>query len=164
MEKIKFEIKLAYNDTEDIKMLFAEYTDMLLEVEPNFQQYLNLQNYDDEIEDLCGKYGLPDGRLYIAYDGDAAAACIAIKKLSETSCEMKRLYVRPQYRGNGLAKTLVNLILNDAKRIGYKSMLLDTLPGLKSAITLYESLGFYKIPCYNNSPIATTIFMKLDLE
>jgi len=70
----------------------------------------------------------------------------------------------PEYRGKQIGKVLVEIIINDAKEIGYKSMLLDTIPALKTAIALYESMGFYKIPPYNNSPVDKTVFMKLDLH
>ena len=160
---MSFEIRLAIDDVDNIKELFTEYTKMLIDMESDFQNYLNIQNYDSEIENLRGKYGLPDGRLYIAYSDNHAVGCIALRKINNTECEMKRLYVKPQFRGNGLAKSLVELIINDAREIGYRYMLLDTLPGLKTAIKMYENLGFYRIPSYNDSPVENTVFMKLDL-
>ena len=78
-------------------------------------------------------------------------------------CELKRLYVRPQFRGRKMGEKLLEVILKDAREIGYKAMLLDTLPFLKSAIKMYQKRGFYEIPCYNDSPMDTTIYMKLDL-
>ena len=76
---------------------------------------------------------------------------------------MKRLYVRPQFRGKKMGEKLLEVILQDAREIGYKAMLLDTLPFLKTAIKMYQRRGFYEIPCYNDSPIDTTIYMKIDL-
>lgn len=160
---MSLEIKLGYKDINNIKTLFDEYTRLLVDADSNFQDYLNLQHYDGEIENLNTKYGLPHGRLYIAYHNKQAAGCIALRRINESDCEMKRLYVKPEYRGSGIAKKLVNLIINDAKSIGYQCMLLDTLPNLKGAIKLYEDVGFYRIPPYNNSPIDDTVFMKLDL-
>jgi ribosomal protein S18 acetylase RimI-like enzyme len=78
-------------------------------------------------------------------------------------CEMKRLYVKPEFRGNGIAKILAERIISDAKSIGYSSMLLDTLPFLQTAISMYRKMGFYEIECYNDSPLDDTIYMKLDL-
>ncbi|MCL2199332.1 MAG: GNAT family N-acetyltransferase [Defluviitaleaceae bacterium] len=156
-------IKLAYGDMENIKILFTEYTQLLVDTNSNFENYLSLQNYDDEIENIDVKYGLPNGRLYGAYLNEHLVGCIALRKLSEAECEMKRLYVRPKFRGYGTAKKLVDIIIADAKNIGYGQMLLDTLPELKSAIKLYERFGFYKILPYNDSPIEDTVFMKLDL-
>jgi ribosomal protein S18 acetylase RimI-like enzyme len=160
---MSLEIKLAYDDTDNIKILFSEYINLLLEVEKDFHIYLDLQNYDSEIDNLKEKYGLPDGRLYIAYYDNQAAGCIALRKMNETECEMKRLYIKPQFRRNKIGMALVELIINDAKKIGYKYMLLDTLPSLEAAVKLYENFGFYRIPPYNDSPIDNTIFMKLDL-
>jgi ribosomal protein S18 acetylase RimI-like enzyme len=160
---MSLEIKLAYDDTVNIKELFSEYINLLLEVEKDFHIYLDLQNYNDEIENLGKKYGLPDGRLYIAYFDGQAAGCIALRQMSKTECEMKRLYIKPQFRKMKIGRTLVELIINDAKKIGYQYMFLDTLPSLEAALKLYEKFGFYRIPPYNDSPIDNTIFMKLDL-
>ncbi|MCL1982121.1 MAG: GNAT family N-acetyltransferase [Clostridiales bacterium] len=157
------EIKLAYGDTENIEELFAEYTAALSGMEDNFKQYLQIQDYDSELDNLNEKYGLPQGRLYIVYAEGQAAGCIALRRLSDTECEMKRLYVRPQFRGRGTGKALVDIIVRDAREIGYAHMLLDTLPALAWALKLYENAGFYRIPPYNESPVEKTIFMRLDL-
>lgn len=132
-------------------------------MESGFKHYLELQHYGGEIANPSVKYGLPGGRLYIAYADELAAGCIALRRLSETACEMKRLYVRPEFRDQGLARRLTGLIISEAKKIGYRYMLLDTLPGLESAIKLYESMGFYRIPPYNDSPVDKTVFMRLDM-
>lgn len=161
---MSLEIKTGYEETDSIKELFNEYTELLIDLESDFKNYLHIQNYSDEIENLQEKYGMPNGRLYIAYWNNQLAGCIGLKQINDTQCEMKRLYVRSQFRGNGIAKTLVELIVNDAKKIGYLCMLLDTFPALEDAIKLYEKIGFYKIPPYNNSPVNNTVFMKLDLN
>lgn len=160
---MSLEIRPAYDDLENIKILFNEYTQYLFTIESNFQNYLDLQNYDDEITNLHEKYRLPSGRLYIAYYAGQAAGCIALRQINQTDCEMKRLYVRPQFRGKGIAKTLSEIIIRDARSIGYQSMLLDTLPTLVVAISLYEKMGFYRTLPYNASPVTNTVFMKLDL-
>ncbi len=160
---MKVNIFLAYNHKEEIKSLFMEYSNMLLENEPSFQEYLGIQNFDDEIENLEKKYGLPDGRLYIAYIDESPVGCIALRKIDKENCEMKRLYVRPEFRGNKIGNLLVDRIIYDGKALGYKYMLLDTLPFLDKAIEIYRKLGFYEIPAYNDSPIPSTVFMKLDL-
>ena len=157
-------ISLAYNDIKNIKELFSEYVKLLCYLENDFQDYLDLQDYNNELDNLNEKYGLPNGRLYIAYIDNQAAGCIALRQLSDSECEMKRLYVKPEYRGKQIGKSLVEIIINDAKEIGYKSMFLDTIPALKTAIDLYENMGFYQIPPYNNSPVEKTVFMKLDLN
>jgi len=160
---MSFEIRLAYDDEENIRQLFAEYTEFLLDLDGDFREILQGQNYGGELEHLAEKYGPPSGRLYIAYFEKQAAGCIALRRISDTECEMKRLYVRPQFRGNRLGEALVAKIIDDAKEIGYHSMLLDTLPSLKRAIQLYESIGFYRISAYNNNHVEHTVFMKLDL-
>ena len=158
------EIKLAYDDTDNIKELFAEYIKLLFDLESGFQHYLDLQGYENEIGNLNEKYGLPNGRLYIAYVNNQAAGCVALRQINDTECEMKRLYVRPEFSGNKIGEALVETIISDAKEIGYQFMLLDTFPSLHKAIKLYEKKGFCKIPPYNNSPIDNTVFMKLDLH
>ncbi len=153
----------AYDRPEVIRELFTEYTAMLVENDPAFGAYLEIQNYDKEIEDLSYKYGLPQGRLYLAYENDSVVGCIALRMLDDENCEMKRLYVRPQFRGKHYGRILCEKIISDAKAIGYRHMLLDTLPFLKTAIAMYRNIGFYDIPQYNDSPLDTTIYMKLDL-
>ena len=112
------EIKFAYKYRDEVKMLFTEYTKMLVENDPKFQEYLDLQNYDDELDHLEAKYGLPEGRLYLLFCEGKAAGCIGLRKIDERSCEMKRLYVRPEYRKRGIAATLIDQILSDARSIG----------------------------------------------
>jgi len=157
------ELLLAYDKTDDIKELFSEYMDMLVSNDPHFAYYLKLQNYDDELRDLTHKYGLPHGRLYVLYADGAVAGCIGFRKLDETSCEMKRLYIKPRFRRQGFARMLAEKIIADAREIGYKYMYLDTLPFLKEAIALYFDLGFYEIDRYNDSPMANSVYMKKDL-
>ena len=160
---MRLELLPGYDHPAEILSLFTEYTQMLVSHDPSFQIYLDIQHYEDEIRDLEAKYGRPEGRLYLAlWDGEAAG-CIALRKLDEQRCEMKRLYVRPAFRGHKIGDALVDRILQDAKAIGYRYMLLDTLPFLESAIHIYQKRGFYEIPCYNDSPVATTIFMQYDL-
>lgn len=157
------ELVPAYTHKNEVKRLFSEYTDMLIQGDSSFKEYLEIQNYDEELEHLESKYGLPFGRLYLAYCGREAAGCIGLRKIDEYNCEMKRLYVRPQFRGRHIGDHLVKRIIEDAGFIGYSSMVLDTLPFLKGAIHMYKKYGFYEIPSYNNSPMDTSIYMRLDL-
>lgn len=149
---------------EEIVSLFTEYTQMLVDTDPAFAAYLTLQNYEHEIADLPYKYGAQvGGVLHLALVDGQPAGCIGLRKLDDTRCEMKRLYVRPAYRKHQLGDRLVQQIMKDAKELGYKQMLLDTLPELDSAIRLYQRHGFDFIPCYNDSPVETTLFMGKDL-
>lgn len=161
---VEIAIKPAYQEQEAIRELFTEYTNMVVQNDPGFRHYLKLQRFDAELMHLTEKYGTPHGRLYLVRADGLPAGCIAMKRLDDAHCEMKRLYIRPAFRGRGLARRLVELLLSDARQEGYQAMLLDTFPFLKGAIHLYRTLGFYEIPSYNNSPLDTTIYMKKDLR
>ncbi len=153
----------ALDHPQEVGALFSEYTDMLIAGDPGFRAYLDLQHYDEELDHLEAKYGPPGGRLYLACGGEAIAGCIGLRRIDAQSCEMKRLYVRPRFRGRHIGEQLVRRVIDDARAIGYARMLLDTLPFLKSAIHMYEKLGFYEIPSYNDSPMDSSIYMRLDL-
>ncbi len=157
------EIVPAYDREDHIKNLFAEYTDMLVKTDPLFARYLAIQGYDDEIRELDKKYGLPCGRLYLALWDGKPAGCIALRRLSDENCEMKRLYVRPQFQGRGIGLALTEKLIEEARKIGYSHMFLDTVPVLADAVRLYKKIGFYETGCYNDSPVETTIFMEYDL-
>ena len=111
-------------------------------IDPAFSLYLDIQHYDDEALDPAAKYSLPKGRLYLALHDGKTAGCIALRPLSDDRCELKRLYVRPQFRGKGIARMLCERILEEAEKTGYREIYLDTLPELSDAIRLYEKLGF----------------------
>lgn len=160
---MSIEIVQGYEHPQEIGMLFSEYTNMLIENDSSFKKYLDIQHYDEEIKHLETKYGLPYGRLYLAYCDGEAAGCIGLRKIDEHNCEMKRLYVRHEFRGKKIGEQLVRKIITDAKEIGYSYMLLDTLPFLENAILMYKKFGFYEIESYNDSPMCTSIYMKLDL-
>lgn len=154
----------AYGYPKEVGELFSEYTDMLIAGDSSFQEYLDLQNYDEELKHLESKYGPPYGRLYLAYYDHELAGCIGLRRIDEQNCEMKRLYVRPQFRGKHIGNQLVQKIIDEARKAKYSHMLLDTLPFLKSAIHLYQEYGFYEIESYNDSPMDTSIYMKKDLS
>ena len=129
---------------QEILSLFAEYTSMLVCLDPSFSVYLDIQNYDEEIMDLESRYAPPWGRLYhLSADGHSAG-CAALKRLDSGRCELKRLYV-------------------DARAIGYCRILLDTLPELEAALSLYRMYGFTETGRYNDSPVGPTVFMELEL-
>jgi ribosomal protein S18 acetylase RimI-like enzyme len=144
-------------EVESTRLLFDEYVAWL-------GVNLCFQNYDKEVAELPGEYVPPAGRLYLATGGDKIAGCIALRKLEDEVCEMKRLFVRPEFRAKRLGRTLVDRIIEDARAIGYKRMRLDTLPGkMDQAIAMYRSLGFQEIPRYYNNPYDTALFMELEL-
>lgn len=153
----------GYDRPEVVRELFKEYTEILVAGDPAFKQYLNVQNFDEEIRHLEYKYGHPEGRLYLAYVDGEAAGCMALKKFDETSCEIKRLYVRSRFRGHRIGEQMVERLIADAREIGYTHILLDTLPFLRTAIQMYLRMGFYEIPSYNGSPMENLIYMKYAL-
>lgn len=156
-------IQPGYDAPQEIAALFSEYTAALVKGDPAFRAYLDKQGYDDEVLHPGRKYGLPGGRLYLARIEGEPAGCIALRQLDERRCEMKRLYVRPAYRERGLGGQLIRRVIEDAREIGYECILLDTLPFLTDAISMYRRRGFVDIPSYNNSPMENLVYMRLDL-
>ena len=157
------EILLAYDNLEEVLELVEEYTNMLLEHGDEVKECLKSQHLDDELNDLQKKYALPDGRLYLVRVDGETAGCVGLTRNDEDYCELKRLYVRPEFRGKHLSKALIEKVIDDAKSIGYKYMRLDTFPFMKAAIKLYEKYGFEYIENYNGNPAKTALFMQLTL-
>jgi len=128
---------------------------------------LCFQDFQHELRDLPGKYAPPAGRLLLAYDFSdgkkKAAGCGALRQLDSVTCEMKRLYVRPEYRGFGFGRTLAESLIAAAREIGYAAMRLDTLPSMHEAHELYRLLGFREIPPYYASPVPGNFFLELNL-
>lgn len=154
---MNIKIVSAYNEIENIKVLFREYVDML-------GVNLDFQDFENELNTLPGKYSSPKGRMYIAYCDDKLAGCIALRSFEKDSCEMKRLFVRPEFRNHNIGGFLVDRIISDAKEIGYKFMVLDTLTSLKSAVSLYRKKGFKEINSYYNNPLDNVLYFKLELK
>lgn len=156
-------IVLAYDREKEIRELVVEYTDMIIKQGNDVKECLSSQNLDEELKDMKNKYSLPYGRMYLAIVKDEAVGCVALTKNDNEYCEIKRLYVRPKFRGQGISKALTEQVISDARKIGYKYMRLDTFPFMSSAIKLYEKYGFKIIDRYNDNPAKTAIFMQLDL-
>jgi ribosomal protein S18 acetylase RimI-like enzyme len=142
----------------------AQARELLLEYAQSLGFSLCFQGFDQELADLPGDYAPPDGRLLLAeYEGQLAA-CVALHKLEVDICEMKRLYLRPQFRGKGLGRALADRIITDARSIGYQRMRLDTVePVMKDAVAMYRKLGFREIAPYCKNPIAGALYMELQL-
>lgn len=155
----KFEIVLQENTqaAANARQLFTEYAKSL-----NFS--LCFQGFDKELAELPGEYVPPYGGLLLAFYDDTLAGCVAIRKIDDNVCEMKRLYLRPELRGKGIGKKMGNEIVKVAREIGYKKMRLDTVPTMTEAISLYRSLGFVEIDPYRGNPIPGAIFMELELR
>jgi ribosomal protein S18 acetylase RimI-like enzyme len=140
------------NDLQVIRELILEYASSL-------GVDLSFQDLDHELSTLGDFYEL----VLIAHEGDRAAGCVALRRLDDTTCEMKRLYIRPEFRGRDLGRTLAQRIIDEARHRGYARMRLDTLPTMTAAIPLYKSLGFVEIAPYRFNPIEGTKFMELML-
>lgn len=125
---------------------------------------LCFQNFAEELTNIAQQYGTLNGCLLLAFDQDQAVGCVALRRLEEQTCEMKRLYVKPLFRHLKIGKTLVERILAEAQARGYDRMRLDTLPAMTSAQKLYQSFGFQAIAPYRFNPVAGTIFMELQLH
>ena len=125
---------------------------------------LCVQGFDDEVKSLPGAYAPPAGRLLLAYDNGQVGGCIALRKLDVQICEMKRLYVRPAHRGEGVGRRLVDAIIAEARSIGYGRMRLDTIESsMQDAIALYRRRGFREIAPYRTNPIAGALYLELSL-
>ena len=124
---------------------------------------LCFQDFEQELSTLTGKYARPKGRLYLAYDQGEAIACIALRPIDERIGEVKRLYVKPTHRRQGLSKILVERIIDDARSLGYKRLVLDTLNTMTPAMNLYKSLGFVEIEAYYPNPLEGATYFALEL-
>jgi ribosomal protein S18 acetylase RimI-like enzyme len=140
-----------------VRELFREYAQSL-----GFS--LCFQGFDQELAALPGDYAPPEGRLLLLTVANDAAGCVALHKIDGSICEMKRLYVRPQFRGKGVGKILAERVIAEARQMGYKQLRLDTVePVMRTAVAMYRSLGFREIAPYRRNPIEGALYMELQL-
>jgi putative acetyltransferase len=143
----------------------AHARELFLEYAQSLGFSLCFQSFDQELATLPGHYAPPEGRLLLAMYEGQVAGCVALHKLETGICEMKRLYLRPQFRGMKLGRVLVGRIIAEARQIGYQRMRLDTVePVMKDAVAMYRQIGFREIPPYCANPIAGALYMELDLR
>ena len=154
-----------------LRILGADDHVELAQVRQFFRNYaawlgvdLDYQNFGDEMASLPGAYAAPAGRLFFAEFEGRPAGCVGIRPSSDGVCEMKRLYVEPEMRGNGIGRQLALAAIKAAKALGYRKVMMDTLPAMRIAVKLYRELGFKEAPAYYPTPVEGTLFLALDLE
>jgi carbonic anhydrase len=157
--------------TVTLRTLTAADAEALDHVRQFFRNYagwlgvdLSFQKFDEEMASLPGAYAPPRGRLFYAENDGRPAGCVGVRPFSEGVCEMKRLYVEPEQRGFGIGRDLALAAIKAGKAMGYRKILLDTLPAMRIAVKLYRELGFRDTPAYYQTPIEGTIFLALDLD
>lgn len=155
-EGIRIDQASALRDIESVKSLFREYESLI-----GFP--LDFQGFKAELATLPGSYAPPLGRLLLARFRENPSGCVALRPFSQGICEMKRLFVRHDYRCTGLGRKLCRLIISEARYVGYSAMRLDTIESMVLAVKLYESLGFKEIPAYRKNPIRGARFFELQL-
>ena len=158
MDRFKIEKLTDACAMDVVRELFREY-------ETSLNVDLEFQSFEDELRHLPGKYAPPRGSLLVAFTGKGdTAGCVAIRELDAGACEMKRLYVRPPYRGCGLGRTLAQTIVEEAAAVGYFVIRLDTLDSLRPAMELYRSLGFKQTNAYYSNPLEGVVYWERRLR
>lgn len=146
----------SLSELETVRFLFREYQEWL-------KIDLCFQGFEQELLSLPGAYSPPRGRLFLAYSEGKVAGCVGLRPFDEERGEVKRLWVRDAFKGQGLGRILLNRVIEDASAIGYRQLLLDTLPKMEAALRLYESLGFRETWPYTHNPEPGVLFLSKEL-
>ncbi len=157
MAETQIYLATTAEDMAVVRALFEEYAKGL-------GVDLCFQGFAAELAGLPGLYAPPGGRLLLARANGEPAGCVALRPLPDGACEMKRLFVRPAFRGHGLGRRLAERAIEEARAIGFATMRLDTLPIMRPALQLYKALGFAGCPGYYSTPLTETIFLERDLS
>jgi putative acetyltransferase len=161
---VSFVVKILTFAQAESPAQMAHARDLFLEYAQSLGFSLCFQNFDQELAGLPGDYAPPKGRLLLAEHEGQLAGCVALHGLESGVCEMKRLYLRPQFHGKGLGRALAERIIAEARQIGYRCMRLDTVePVMKDAVGMYRKLAFKQIAAYCANPIAGALYMELEL-
>ena len=140
----------------EVRRLFREY-------QAEIGVDLCFQGFEEELSTLPGRYSEPSGTILLAERGGAIAGMVALRPWEKDIAEMKRLYVLPTHQGSGLGRKLVYAIIDAARKRGYKSIRLDTLPSMQRATDVYRKIGFREIPPYTSNPVSGSLFLELPL-
>jgi carbonic anhydrase len=153
-----------------MQILAAETREQIEEVRRLFGEYWNsfgfipcFQNFGEEVEHLPGAYAAPDGRLALAMVDGTASGCIALRRFDEQRAEAKRLYVRPEFRRLGVGRTLMEWVIAEARRAGYRELVGDTMPVMTTALEMYDRMGFERIDAYSGLPTPGAVYLRLTL-
>lgn len=153
---------------DNLQIITADTAELLGEARALFMEYaaglgvdLCFQNFNEELASLPREYAAPNGALLVARRKSEPAGCVALRRIDGETCEMKRLYVRPAYRGKAIGRTLAEAIIGMAREMGYRRLRLDTLPSMSEAQSLYEALGFREISAYRHNPVPGSRFLEL---
>jgi len=144
------------DDLAQARALFSEYA-------TSIDIDLSFQDFGRELANLPGEYTPPGGCIFLARMGSEAVDCVALRRISEEICEMKRLYVKPAFRKRRIGRRLCEVVIEEARSRGYQIMKLDTIPSMVDAISLYTALGFTRTIPYRYNPVKGAMFMHLDL-
>lgn len=172
MKQDQNESLVAYSAGQSVALRQAESAEDVAQVKELFLEYaqslgfsLCFQNFDKELAELPGEYAPPSGRLLLAEVDTELAGCVAMHKLEQQICEMKRLYLRPKFRGKGLGRVLAEAMIAEARKVGYDRMRLDTVePVMRDAVGMYRKLDFREIAAYRENPMPGTLYMELSLR
>jgi putative acetyltransferase len=163
--------RIAYSETPLGQVRRARVPEDLMVARSLFEEYaaslgfdLSFQDFKRELAGLPGEYASPGGAILLACEGDLVQGCVALRPMGQGICEMKRLYVRPGFRGRALGRGLGEAVIAEAIALGYRKMRLDTVPAMTEAIALYRSLGFRSIEPYRANPIPGAMFFEKDLS
>ena len=155
---------------ETARLVFVDSGEDLVHIKELFIEYakslgvdLSFQGFEEELKSLPGKYSEPEGSIVLALVGEKPAGCAALRRITEQICEMKRLYVRDEFRGVGLGRELADRIIERAKELDYKYIRLDTLPTMERAQDMYRDMGFYEIEPYIFNPVEGTKYLEKKL-